>query len=117
MASGKWIIVKTAAGYHFNLVSRNRRVIATQPKVVQSMQECENSIFEVKKYANENNIIVKMAKNGTFKFSLKHPENESKLLKSETYVKKAGAENGKKSVLKNIVSDIIEFNNMTDAPE
>ena len=114
---GKWIIYKTAAGYHFNLLSANRRIIATQPNVVQSMQECENSIFEVQKHANDNDIVVKMAKNGKFKLNLSHPDGTRKLLKSETYEKKAGAESGKKSVLKNIVSDVIEFQNLTDAPE
>lgn len=114
--TAKYVIEKTAAGYHTNLHAPNGKIIMTSSKVHPTKQSCEDDITLAQSTEDEN-IEVAMSRKGGYKFKVMHPTREKSIFKSEVYNEKRGANQGKASVLKNCQTTRVLFNNLTDAPE
>ena len=114
--TAKYVIEKTAAGYHTNLHAPNGKIIMTSSKVHPTRQSCEDEITLAQSTTDES-IVVAMSRKGGYKFKVMHPLREKSIFKSEVYNEKRDANRGKESVLRNCQTTNVVFNNLTDAPE
>lgn len=117
---GKFLVVKTKKGFHFNLKAGNGQVIGTSQVYasekacingVLSVQTCasfgkiEDLTFESKKPISNPKFEIYKDKKGEFRFRL-IAKNGENILASEGYKLKASAKNGIESVMVNAKSPI-----------
>lgn len=121
---GKFIVIKSEAGYRFNLVASNNEIIATSEVYSSGKDACLGGIESVKKSApaaavedqttegfeTQKNPKFELYKDkkGEFRFRLKAVNGEI-IASSEGYTSKGNCKNGIDSVVKNAPDAVIEF--------
>ena len=117
MKKAKYVITKTASGYHANLQAKNGKVIASASATRLTRHECEADIDNCRNAEEDDIEVVRQKTGDQYKFKVRNKATGKSSFKSELYKTKFSAQNGRIAVLNCKDTEIVVFNNLTDAPE